>query len=106
MGLGTDFAISRMKFLSEGTAEAEKSGPETATSTLKYATALLSCCACCSTHSVDPIRPSSSASQLQKMIERFGFHPSFNSAPTPCTASSMLAVPLLGSTAPYTQASR
>ena len=34
-GLGTERAMSRTNSLSEGTAEAEKSGPETATSTLK-----------------------------------------------------------------------
>ena len=37
---------------------------------------------------------------------RFGFQPDFSSSPMPWTASSMAAVPLLGSTAPYTQASR
>src|SRR5947207_2315411 len=73
---------------------------------LKNAGAFARSDACCSPHSVEPISPSSSASQLPKTIVRFGFHPDFNSSPMPCAASSMAAVPLLGSTAPYTQASR
>src|SRR5579859_4873348 len=42
-GLGTSAAMSRTYCLSEGTAEASKSGPETPTSVLKYATACSSC---------------------------------------------------------------
>ena len=62
--------------------------------------------ACCSAYSVEPISPSSSASQLAKTSVRLGRQPVFSSSPTPRTASSCAAVPLPGSTAPYTQASR
>ena len=53
---------------------------------LKYAGALASSDSCCSAHSVEPIRPSSSPSQLAKIMVRFGFQPDFSSSPTPCTA--------------------
>src|SRR3974390_1719466 len=106
LGLGTACDTSRRYCFRLGTADAPKFGPATATSMLKYTTALRSSSACCSANSVEPIRPSSSASQLANTRVRFGFHPVFSNAPTPCTASSCAAVPLFGSTAPYTQASR
>src|SRR5437763_8399837 len=99
-GLGTDLVMSRTNCFRDGTAEAPNFWPETATSMLKYAGALRSSASFCSTHSVEPIRPSSSPSQLPKTSVRFGFQPDLSSSPIPCTASSKAAVPLLGSTAP------
>src|SRR5712692_1757823 len=105
-GLGITLVRSRRNSFRLGTDDAPNFGPETATSTLKYAAALASCASCCSPHSVEPIKPSSSPSQLPMTMVRLGFQPDFSNSPIPCTASNMAAVPLLGSTAPYTQASR
>src|ERR1051326_9251104 len=106
LGLGTTLVTSRIKPLRLGTADAPKFAPETATSRLKYATACARSFSCSSPHSVEPIKPSSSASQEQNTIVLSGFQPCFSSSEIPCTDSSMAAVPLLGSTAPYTHASR
>ncbi|MBK9238660.1 MAG: hypothetical protein IPL75_00025 [Acidobacteria bacterium] len=52
---------------SEGTPEALKSGPDTAESRFKYATAFCdNIAALASTHSVDPTSPYSSASGIQE----------------------------------------
>src|SRR6516225_3785287 len=99
-GLGTTLVMSRTNCFRDGTDDAPNFGPDTATSIFKYAGELPSSLAYCSPHSVDPMRPSSSASQLAKTMVRFGFHPALSNTPTPCTASSIAAVPLLGSTAP------
>src|SRR5580698_1949941 len=106
LGLGTALVTSRRNSFRLGTADAPNFDPETATSILKYAGAFSNSDSCCSAHSVEPIRPSSSPSQLAKTSVRFGFHPDFNNSPTPRAASSIAAVPLFGSTAPKTQASR
>src|SRR5437016_12903467 len=96
-----------MSFRKDGTDDAPKFGPETATSTFRYATAFsFNSDAFSSAHSVEPINPCSSASQLQRMMERRGFQPDFDSWPKPRASSSIAVVPLLGSTAPNTQASR
>ena len=105
-GLGTALVTSRKNCFRLGTAEAPNFGPETATSMLKYAGALASSDSCCSAHSVEPISPSSSPSQLQKSWCASASNLDFNNSPTPWTASSIAAVPLFGSTAPYTHASR
>src|SRR5262249_25714822 len=100
LGLGTCLVTSRTNCFNAGTALAPKLGPATPTSMLRYATACCSSSACCSPHSVEPIMPCSSPSQLQKTMVRRGFQPDFSRSPTPCTDSSIAAVPLLGSTAP------
>lgn len=57
-----------------------------------------------SVHSVLPIKPYSSASQLARMIVRRGFQPCWTSSPRPRTISCIEAVPEEGSAAPRTQA--
>src|SRR5204862_549500 len=97
----------RISFHSDGTEDTPKLGPETATSTFRYATAFdCNSSAFSSAHSVDPIKPCSSPSQLQRMMVRRGFHPSFNNFPKPRATSSIAVEPLFGSTAPKVQASR
>src|SRR2546426_5738248 len=106
-GSFTSWVAARISFHSDGTEEAPKFGPDTATSTFKYATAFVfNSSAYSSAHSVEPIRPYSSASQLQSTIVRRGFQPCFRNWPNAREASSIAVVPLLGSTAPNTQASR
>src|SRR6478672_2465191 len=100
LGLGTTRVTSRINCLSVGTDDAPNLEPDTATSILKYATALASSDSCCSPHSVEPMSPSSSPSQLPMTMLRFGFQPDFSNSPMPWTDSNMAAVPLLGSTAP------
>src|SRR5204863_1703287 len=79
-GLGTTLVTSRRNCFRLGTADAPNFAPDTATSTLKYAAAFASSDSCCSTHSVEPISPSSSPSQLPKISVRFGFHPDFSNS--------------------------
>src|SRR5438445_4503044 len=106
-GSFTSRVAARISFQSDGTDDTLKFGPETATSTLRYATAFwTNSSAFSSAHSVEPIRPYSSASQLQRMILRRGFHPLFSSWPNPRATSNIALVPLFGSTAPNTHASR
>src|SRR2546422_11529680 len=103
----TSRVAARINFQSEGTDDAPKFGPETATSTFTYATAFaFNSSAYSSAHSVEPIRPYSSPSQLHRIIVRFGFQPVLSSWPKPRATSNIAVVPLLGSTAPNTQASR
>src|SRR3989441_9210372 len=103
----TSRVAARINFQSEGTDDAPKFGHETATSTFRYATTFaFNSSAYSSAHSVDPIRPYSSASQLQSTIVRRGFQPCFSNWPNAREASSIAVVPLLGSTAPNTHASR
>ena len=76
-------------------------------STLRYATARTpSSRACCSPHSVDEVSVNSSASQFANTIVRFGRTPWRASAPSDRASSIIDAVPLDGSTPPYTHASR
>src|SRR5215213_27787 len=97
----------RINFHNDGTDEAPKFAPETAASRFRYATAFaLSSSAISSAHSVEPTRPYSSASQLQRMIVRRGFQPFFNNSPNPRPTSNIADEPLFGSTAPNTHASR
>src|ERR1700751_5220659 len=85
LGLGTTLVTSRRNCLRLGTAEPPNFAPETATSILKYAGEFRSSTSCCSTHSVEPIKPSSSPSQLANTMVRFGFQPARSNSPTPCT---------------------
>src|SRR6185295_4291825 len=105
-GSFTSRVTLRSSFQSDGTDDAPKLPPATATSTFKYATAFSRrSVAYSSAHSVDPINPYSSASQLHRKIERLGIHPCLRSSPNPRATSNIVDVPLFGSTAPKTQAS-
>src|SRR5712691_12674770 len=100
-------ALWATRRFSDGTADALKSGPDVELSTLRYATACsVRSRACCSPHSVDEVNVNSSASQLANTIVRFGRVPRFASAPSDRASSINDAVPLDGSTPPYTHASR
>ncbi len=94
--------------LSSGEAAAEKSGPRAPTSTFRYAIAEAdSQGRYSSTHSVLPIRPYSSPSQLAKTTVRRGFQPCDRAAPKERMTSLRAAEPELGSPAPPAiQASR
>src|ERR1051325_10221502 len=106
-GSFTSRVTPRNTFQSDGTDDAPKLPPATATSTFKYATAFSRrSVAYSSAHSVDPISPYSSASQLHRKIVRFGAQPCLRSSPKPRATSSIVDVPLFGSTAPKTHASR
>src|SRR5581483_6039630 len=86
---------------SEATALPSKLGPEVEESTLMYATAFLrSSSANCSPHSVDPVSPTSSPSQLHMTRVRRGRVPCFSICPSARVISIIEAVPLLGSTPP------
>ena len=50
--------------------------------------------------------PASSAAQLANTMDRLGLQPALSLEPNTLPTSIMMAVPLLGSTAPYPQASR
>src|SRR4029077_11152293 len=78
LGAGTALVTSRRNCFRLGTEEAPNLEPETATSTLKYTGEFASSVSCCSAHSVDPIKPSSSPSQLAKIRVRLGFQPAFS----------------------------
>src|SRR5262245_61871850 len=97
----TSIVAARINVHNDGTDDALQCGPETATSRFKYATAFsFSSDAYSSAHSVEPINPYSSASQLPRTIVRRGFQPCFNNSPNPRATSSIVDVPLFGSTAP------
>src|SRR5215217_2904989 len=99
--------VPRINFHKDGTDEAPNLAPETAASRFRYATPLsFRSSAISSAHSVEPIRPYSSASQLQRIIVRRGFQPCFNNSPNPRPTSNIAEEPLFGSTAPNTHASR
>ncbi len=59
-----------------------------------------------STHSVEPIKPHSSASQVAKSKVRAGRIPWLASVANACATSSTVTVPLMLSAAPGDQASR
>src|SRR6185503_8633498 len=72
-GPSSDRLTSTISGASEATALGLKSGPDADESTLMYATAFdFKSSANCSPHSVEPVRPTSSPSQLQITIVRFG----------------------------------
>lgn len=84
-----------------GAAESLKSGPLVPTSTFKYATVLAeSQGRYSSTHSVEPISPYSSPSQLAKTTVRKGFQPARKAMPKLRISSLNAADPLFGSPAP------
>ena len=93
--------------LSEGDEDAPNRPPDTAPSALMYAIAFASSSSRkCSTHSVEPMMPYSSASQCAIMIERRGRHASSRaSAPSASARVRSMAVPPLGSIAPNPQGS-
>src|SRR5512132_1829528 len=100
-------AVDATRCASDGTARAEKVDPETAASTLRYATPFArSSSSCCAPHWVDEVIAYSSASQLASRIVRFGREPLLTSEPSVRASSISTADPLDGSTPPYTQASR
>ena len=106
-GALTSRVAALMSFHIDGTDDAPKFAPDTAASMLRYTTAFsFNSEAFSSAHSVEPIRPCSSASQLQRMIERRGRQPELSNLPKPRPASNIAVVPLFGSTAPKTHASR
>mmetsp|Transcript_9094 Transcript_9094/g.31651 ORF Transcript_9094/g.31651 Transcript_9094/m.31651 type:complete len:264 (-) Transcript_9094:699-1490(-) len=108
-GSGTAFAASMAAPSRFGVARAMKprSAPFTPSSTFRYATACArSCASCSSANSVLPMSASSSASHEQSITVLRGRHPAPCSAPSAAATSSSTAVPLLGSVAPPTHASR
>ena len=106
-GSGTTRVAARNSGLSDGEPPPPKLGPENVPSSLMYATTCArSVSSSSSTHSVDPIKPHSSASQVAKTTVRAGFCPSRANAAKARAVSSTDTVPLTLSRAPGPQASR
>ena len=93
--------VSSSSSSSWGVLDGSKTGPTTERSIFRYETPLEeSISLFSSTHSVDPVNPYSSASQLHKMMVLRGLHPCFCSTENLCANSIIAVVPLLGSAAP------